>query len=317
MNIDYSYWFPILLTLLPILYGVIRVLYIRLRKIRNRALLFENIESKQYVYTKNDQIELRVLYNRKISYDALVILKARIKNIGREDLSSSILIDPINLSCNEKYSIVDARVVNQYEKIKPEISFDENNVKLSWALLKHDCDIEIQIIAQILDVKITAKPAFVFFNELVVDINADGIDNVDKPIELTRSQKKNRVAILVLIGYLIFSIIGGVANYFVIQRKNYYDLEFNCNVDSSKANIYTIAYQPTKDSVVLVVDDNKLFFSIEEFNRCVNINNISSVENVKRVFIKEQKRTIIPYIIIFVLIIILLLIMILKYKRNK
>lgn len=124
-----------------------------------------------------------------MQYNALVILKARIKNIGKDDISKSTLVDPIKINCPNDYTIINATLINPNDKVRPTIKYSQQCVEVSWDLLKHGKDLEIEIIACINNLSENSELAIDFYNSLSIDINAEGIDVVDKNIELSKKEQ--------------------------------------------------------------------------------------------------------------------------------
>ena len=288
-NLTFEFWFPCLLSALPILYAIIRWGYKIVKKERKKALIFENIESKQYIHKEHDKVELRVLYNKKINYDAIVILKARIKNIGKEDISKTTLVDPLKISCTDDYTIINATIINPSERIRPNITFSQQSIELSWDLLKHGKEIELEIIACINNPSEKTELAIDFYNSLLVDVNAEGIDSVDKNIELSRKEQGMQirkkflwvyfVMMLILSGYLIF-----------IQPRNIvqYNVEYLISTDSTQF-VSTIGFSSHKE--MLCVNDEreqKAYSSIADFN---SSNRIIKIESIKEAANSAKKNS--------------------------
>ena len=146
-NFNFEFWIPCIISAIPILCGVVTWGYKKLKKIRKKALLLENFESKQYIHKEHDRVELRVLYDKKIQYNALVISKVKLRNIGKEDIGKTTLVDPLKISCTDDYTIINATIINPSERIRPNIKFTQQSIELSWDLLKHGKEIELEIIA--------------------------------------------------------------------------------------------------------------------------------------------------------------------------
>ena len=175
---------------------------------KNRALTIEHIESKQYFHKKNDKIELKVVYNNKITCDALVILRVAIKNTGKEDVSHRALIDPIKITFSEKYKLLEANTVKDYDKIKPKVECESDSIKLSWALLKHQDQFEIEIIAQNSLPEKERELSIDFYNSISCDINIEGVDEISFEKQETTKEKvikrsRDRVIFIVIYAVLL------------------------------------------------------------------------------------------------------------------
>ena len=280
-NLTFEFWFPCLLSALPILYAIIRWIYKRVKKERKKALIFENIESKQYIHKEHDKVELRVLYNKKINYDAIVILKARIRNIGKEDIRKDILVDPIKINSTDNYTIINASVLNPNDKVRPTINYSEHSIELSWDLLKKGMAIDIEVIASIKDFDDKSELALHFYNSLLIDVNADGLDAVDKNIELTKAEQSVKFMKIVFWVYLLTTIIMLSYSCYKLPTKLLYNIEYTICADSVSYNS-TLGFSRHTNKLC-VVDNNgtSKYYSIEEFNQLHSIGKINSIQQAK------------------------------------
>ena len=280
-NLTFEFWFPCLLSALPILYAILRWGYKIVKKERKKALIFENIESKQYIHKEHDKVELRVLYNKKINYDAIVILKARIKNIGKEDIRKDILVDPIKINSTDNYTIINASVLNPNDKVRPTINYSERSIDLSWDLLKKGKAIDIEVIASIKDFDDKSELALDFYNSLSIDVNADGLDAVDKNVELTKAEQFVRFMKIVIWAYLLITIIMFGYSCYKLPTKLFHNIEFTICADSVSYNsTLGLSHHNNK---LCVVDNNgtSKYYSIEEFNQLHSISKINDIQQAK------------------------------------
>lgn len=288
-NFNFEFWIPCIISAIPILCGVVTWGYKKLKKIRKKALLLENLESKQYIHKEHDRVELRVLYDKKIQYNALVISKVKLRNIGKEDIGKTTLVDPLKISCTDDYTIINATIINPSERIRPNITFSQQSIELSWDLLKHGKEIELEIIACINNPSEKTELAIDFYNSLLVDVNAEGIDSVDKNIELSRKEQSVQfrkkflwvyfVMMLILSGYLIF-----------IQPRNIvqYNVEYLISTDSTQF-VSTIGFSSHKEK--LCVNDEreqKVYSSIADFN---SSNRVIKIESIKEAANSAKKNS--------------------------
>lgn len=188
MNLSVETWISIIFGIVPF-GGIVTWLLKRFFGQKSRALAIEHVESKQYFHKKSDKIELNVVYNNKVVCDALVILRIAVKNTGKEDISHQTLIDPIKISFGDKYKILEAYTVKEYNKIRPHITYQSNYIEVSWALLKHQDQIEIEIIAQNNSSENVRELSIDFFNSLSTDINIEGIDDISHGKQETNKDK--------------------------------------------------------------------------------------------------------------------------------
>ena len=167
MDWEYIVWcVGLVATILTIVTGVHFLVQLFSKK-RKRALLFENVECKLYQAKEHDRVALCVYYDGVKQQSNLVVLKAKLTNTGQEDLSKSVLADPIKLLCGEGYRIINAMVVGEYEKIRPSLMWSPDSVELSWDLLKRKGCFEIEIIATIDEGVRGADIAIDFYNMLL------------------------------------------------------------------------------------------------------------------------------------------------------
>ena len=207
MNLSVETWISIIVGVIPF-GGIVTWFWKRYFGKKNRALAIEHIESKQYFHKKTDRIELKVVYNNEITCDALVLLRVAIKNTGKEDIANRALIDPIRITFSEKYKILEANTVKVYEKIKPDVKCKSNSIELSWALLKHQDQFEIEIIAQDNSSGKVRELSIDFYNSISCDINIEGVDEIafDKQETITEKvikRSRDRVIFIAIYAVLL------------------------------------------------------------------------------------------------------------------
>ena len=281
MDWEYIVWcVGLVATILTIVTGVHFLVQLFSKK-RKRALLFENVECKLYQAKEHDRVALCVYYDGVKQQSNLVVLKAKLTNTGQEDLSKSVLADPIKLLCGEGYRIINAMVVGEYEKIRPSLMWSPDSVELSWDLLKRKGCFEIEIIATIDEGVRGADIAIDFYNAINIDINADGIDFVDKQVGLSRGDKSIKFRKRIMLFYLFLLLGCGVYLWFQERNTVRYSIAYELIVDSCKY-ISPIAYRPFDDSVKLVLDEQECCFSIDEFNSLCKVLNVADVELLKK-----------------------------------
>lgn len=278
-NFNFEFWIPCIISAIPILCGVVTWGYKKLKKIRKKALLLENFESKQYIHKEHDRVELRVLYEKKIQYNALVISKVKLRNIGKEDIGKTTLVDPLKISCTDDYTIINATIINPSERIRPNIKFTQQSIELSWDLLKHGKEIELEIIACINNPSEKTELAIDFYNSLLVDVNAEGIDSVDKNIELSRKEQSVQFRKRFIWVYFIIMLICSIYLVF-IQPRNFiqYNVEYLIGADSTQF-VSTLGFSSYREKLCINNEKGQeIYSSVEDFN---SSNKIIKIESVK------------------------------------
>ena len=259
---DWTYWLPIILGIIPLVYGVLKWLYDKYFAIKKRSLSIEYIDSNQYFHKKNDKVELKVIYNNITTCDALVTLRIAIKNKGTEDIPYRYLVDPIKLSFSEKYEILEVSKVSSYDKIKPTIVYTADSISLSWALLKHGDQFEIEIIAQNKLFEKDRDLSVSFYNSMLCDINIDGIDNVLYDKQLTVKDKLNKNINVKIIFFVVYS---AVFMFSAITTSYKPDFNFQLVVKRDSISMENLVSIYSEDRIVeLDAFDDVL--TIDEFN---------------------------------------------------
>ena len=251
-EVDWPYWIFGMCTVLPIIGGVVSWMYKKCKKIRKRALLFDNIECKPYIHKEYKNVKLQVIYNNNDVYDALIVLKARISNIGEEDLSwDEVFADNIKIKCADKFEFINAVLSESYERIKPNVKIvNKKEIEVNWRLLKRKGYFDIEIIAKIDSENEYSDISIDFYNSLTIDINASGIDNVDKIKLQTKEYKRHRRSFIFQTIYMFLLWFMFIVLYVTYPNTSYYNLTYMVEIDSCQY-ISTIAYKPKFDSIVL------------------------------------------------------------------
>ncbi len=262
-------WLPVLLGIIPFS-AIITWLWQKWFGVKNRALTIEHIESQQYFHKKNENIEIMVIYNNEHTCDALVTLRVAIKNTGKEDISQRLLVDPIKISFDKRYKILGATPVNEYEKIRPTVECVTDGILLSWALLKHQDQFQIDITAQNNSLDNGHDLAVDFYNSITYDINIEGIDGISFDKQETRKErnlKKTRFSLYFGIIYTLFLI--GAAIY------SNFTPDFNYELILQRDSIY-------RESVVAIFSEENIVkikeagetLTFDEFNHLYEISGI-------------------------------------------
>lgn len=261
MNWSIETWISIIVGVVPF-GGIVTWLWKRYFGQKNRALTIEHIESKQYSHKKNEKIELKVVYNNKITCDALVILRIAIKNSGKEDISHRALIDPIKITFSEKYKILEANTVKDYDKIKPCVKCKSKIIELSWALLKHQDQFEIEIIAQNNSPEKVSELSIDFYNSISYDINIEGVDEISFDKQETTKEKvikrsRDRVIFFAIYAVLL-TLCAILTNY-----DSDFDYQLIIQRDSTRVESLVSVFSK-EDMVEVEVFEERL--PIQEFN---------------------------------------------------
>ena len=269
MEWSHEFLISFVLAVVPILWGIVKWFWNRFFSKKKRALSLEYVDSKQYFNKKNDKIELRVIYNNSLPCDSLVTLRVAIKNSGKEDISSVALIDPVKISCSDKYEILDVSRVEEYSKIKPSIIFTPSSVSISWALLKHESKFEIDIIA-----KSTTKNRDLsvnFYNSLYCDINIEGVDDIRYERQFTTEDKelrRFRKKIKLLAVYSIMLMLFAIRTYSFPDYTSYLSLQADSLSMESRVDVYS-----RNKTIKIHSSDEHLL--IQEFNDRYTITGIA------------------------------------------
>ena len=294
MNWSIEVWISIILSIVPIVWGIAKWVCVKLWGIKKRALSIEYIDSKQYFHKKNDKIELKVIYNDVTTYDAVVTLRIAIKNTGKEDISKAALIDPLKITFGENYEILEVTRVKEYEKIKPNIVYTANTVLLSWALLKHQDQLEIDIIAQNKSLEKERDLSIDFYNSLLCDINIEGVDEIyceKKTTAKEKTIKKSRGLIILMAVYAVVLTLLTIKTYNSPDYNYMLMLQKDTLVVESKVQVYA------KEKIV-DIDYFSETVTIEEFNNNYKISGIpeSYQKNNDILFIIYLSATILCFI---------------------
>ncbi len=287
-------WISIILSIVPLVWGIAKWVCVKLWGIKKRALSIEYIDSKQYFHKKNDKIELKVIYNNVTTYDAVVTLRIAIKNTGKEDISKAALIDPLKITFGENYEILEVTRVKEYEKIKPNIVYTANTVLLSWALLKHQDQLEIDIIAQNKSLEKERDLSIDFYNSLLCDINIEGVDEIyceKKTTTKEKTIKKSRGLIILMAVYAVALTLLTIQTYNSPDYNYMLMLQKDTLVVESKVQVYA------KEKIV-DIDYFSETVTIEEFNNNYKISGIpeSYQKNNDILFIIYLSATILCFI---------------------
>ncbi len=271
MNLSFDNWFDIIILIIPFVGTGIKWIFCRIWGKKNRALSIEYTDGKLYTRKKNDKVELKVIYNKTVACDALVTLRIAIKNTGKEDIAKSSLVDPIKLTFDNKYDILDVSKVQQYDKIKPSIQYTANDVYVSWALLKHSDKFEIDIIAKKKSDIDTKESAIDFYNTMSYDLNIDGIDKLVFEKKITakeRALKKSRNKIW------FFGIYAILFASFAFVSKSRPDNDYRLILQNDSTLVESSVLVYSKIDIVEIKEfDKKL--SIDEFNTEYQISGLS------------------------------------------
>lgn len=294
MNWSIEVWISIILSIVPLVWGIAKWVCVKLWGIKKRALSIEYIDSKQYFHKKNDKIELKVIYNNVTTYDAVVTLRIAIKNTGKEDISKAALIDPLKITFGENYEILEVTRVKEYEKIKPNIVYTANTVLLSWALLKHQDQLEIDIIAQNKSLEKERDLSIDFYNSLLCDINIEGVDEIyceKKTTAKEKTIKKSRGLIILMAVYAVVLTLLTIQTYNSPDYNYMLMLQKDTLVVESKVQVYA------KEKIV-DIDYFSETVTIEEFNNNYKISGIpeSYQKNNDILFIIYLSATILCFI---------------------
>lgn len=294
MNWSIEVWISIILSIVPLVWGIAKWVCVKLWGIKKRALSIEYIDSKQYFHKKNDKIELKVIYNNVTTYDAVVTLRIAIKNTGKEDISKAALIDPLKITFGENYEILEVTRVKEYEKIKPNIVYTANTVLLSWALLKHQDQLEIDIIAQNKSLEKERDLSIDFYNSLLCDINIEGVDEIyceKKTTAKEKTIKKSRGLIILMAVYAVVLTLLTIKTYNSPDYNYMLRLQKDTLVVESKVQVYA------KEKIV-DIDYFSETVTIEEFNDNYKISGIpeSYQKNNDILFIIYLSATILCFI---------------------
>ena len=294
MNWSIEVWISIILSIVPLVWGIAKWVCVKLWGIKKRALSIEYIDSKQYFHKKNDKIELKVIYNNVTTYDAVVTLRIAIKNTGKEDISKAALIDPLKITFGENYEILEVTRVKEYEKIKPNIVYTANTVLLSWALLKHQDQLEIDIIAQNKSLEKDRDLSINFYNSLLCDINIEGVDEIyceKKTTAKEKTIKKSRGLIILMAVYAVVLTLLTIKTYNSPDYNYMLMLQKDTLVVESKVQVYA------KEKIV-DIDYFSETVTIEEFNNNYKISGIpeSYQKNNDILFIIYLSATILCFI---------------------
>lgn len=262
MNWSIEVWISIVIGIVPIVWGIGTWLWKRYFGQKNRALAIEHIESKQYFHKKSDKIELRVVYSNKITCDALVILRVAIKNTGKEDISHRALIDPIKINFGEKYKLLEASVVKNYDKIRPLVKCKPTYVELSWSLLKHQDQFEIEIIAQNNSPENVRELSIDFYNSISCDINIEGVDEIACDKQETAKEKvikrsRDRIVFIAIYAVLL-TLCAVLTNHDA-------DFDYQLILQRDSTNVESIVSIFSKDDLVKVKAFEETL-PIQEFN---------------------------------------------------
>lgn len=294
MNWSIEVWISIILSIVPLVWGIAKWVCVKLWGIKKRALSIEYIDSKQYFHKKNDKIELKVIYNNVTTYDAVVTLRIAIKNTGKEDISKAALIDPLKITFGENYEILEVTRVKEYEKIKPNIVYTANTVLLSWALLKHQDQLEIDIIAHNKSLEQERDLSIDFYNSLLCDINIEGVDEIyceKKTTAKEKTIKKSRGSIILMAVYAVVLTLLTIQTYNSPDYNYMLMLQKDTLVVESKVQVY--AKEKNVD-----IDYFSETVTIEEFNNNYKISGIpeSYQKNNDILFIIYLSATILCFI---------------------
>lgn len=270
MNWPIEVWISIIIGIVPIVWGIVKWFWERFYGVKKRALAIEYIDSKQYFHKKNDKLELKVIYNNVTTCDAVVTLRIAIKNTGKEDISKNALIDPIKISFSDKYEILEVVRVNEYEKIKPNIVYTNDVIMLSWALLKHQDQFEVDIIAQNKSVEKERELSVDFYNSLSYDLNIEGVDDISCEKKITAKEKiiinsRKQIAFIV--------IYAAVLTLCAFLTKSRSDFDYRLILQRDSTCVESLVSIFSKENLV-EVDAFEEVLPIEEFNKCYVIGGI-------------------------------------------
>lgn len=257
MNLNFLYAILGIIATIAIGYWGIRL---TLKTRRNVSLSFAEIEYIPLFKTiiKNfDSLEIK--YKSQPITEELVLIKTSLVNDGNMDIDKSMIYKPVTISLPQNFKCIELTPTEKSEKVNPTITFVDNEIVITWDLLKKDEYISFDLLVEIgidKDQNISSKVTNLKYYNIghritnLNQINKYKIDliEIDKSSSDYQFKKRFLPFIVLLLGLTLiiatlfdpntkFSIsyfikTGGIKKELLIVPKSLTEIEFISNIDS-------------------------------------------------------------------------------------
>lgn len=304
--------------------GIIPVIqYLKLRKKNNVSLSFTNEQSYSLLNDDPSRLKISMQYNGCELINPMILFKGKITNDGLHDIDKNIIFKPLKIILNERYSILDIKLLNipvGSETIITEIN--SHDFQFNWSLLKVGENIEFEILVEIVqhsDIILYDEIHFykqIKFEHRITDLNQiNKFDNILNDITKGSMYKMLVLitGIIILFGLLL--TISSINNDLKLLNRNLIIYKLNDGKRDVNACLGTTRFENKLMVQNLDMNGEMELMTIQDFNKSFKIKKIDNFI----ISSTQQTSNLIAGIVILVLgcILIRLLFKIKKGSRNE
>ena len=270
---------------LTFIFGVFGIwAYKRTRK--KPSLKFEVEECYSLFRDDVKRLNIEIMYNGEALAPPLILLKAKIVNVGDVDIDKNHIHTPLKLILDVKYHCLEIKSdTNQNNSVSSVSAANSKEIQITWDLLKVKEEITFEALIQIEEGNDTSKVIDNFYESIKFEYRITELNHIQKDEHINESffQELNRLVKSKMFAFLliIVGIIGFPNPYlettFLLRQSLFANYDFVYAISNNDSTCCEAIITPTKKETVdifFVDSKNKINVTTDEFNENYKIINV-------------------------------------------
>lgn len=283
---------------------------------RNVSLSLEEKQCYSLLNADTKGLKIEVKHNNIILDNPILLFKGNLTNNGIKDIDEKDIKKPLILKIDSKYSFVDSTLIAYPDDCKCYLNnLNENEVEITWDLLKSGETIEFQFVLEVVDsAESISLDKNSFYKSLTTDCRITDLSN--NKIKKIETDRRIKMAWFIVISYsiLFLSSIYMLFDTYYFEKKFFSDYNpiFELVDKTNNEKIQTsLTTKNSTDVTIRAKNKDKVVIRIEDFNKKYLV---SKIDSSRQAITSKLMNTVFS---IFVILLSLLVIPTYIYKIRK